>query len=240
MSPRCTAGRASPPFEPCGNRFELGEFDEITGAVEADEVAHPAKHRDVGDGVVVIHEPLPAGQMRLHHAEQTPGLAHVAFERPLVLEILAGEFVEETDLAEHRPDPAHLEMHPLDGLVAARGILRQQLAGLLREILQNRPGLEQRQRPAAGTVGIEDRRDLAVRIERQKLGRLLVVLAEIDKMDLVGKPDLLQHDRHLDAVRRRQRIELKQLRMPCRPALGDGKGGEIGHRDPGIVREIVA
>ena len=37
--------------------------------------------------------------------------------------------MEEADLAEHRPDPAHLEMHPLDGLPAARGILRQQLAG---------------------------------------------------------------------------------------------------------------
>ncbi|MEY9429446.1 hypothetical protein ABH975_004761 [Bradyrhizobium ottawaense] len=225
FSPRCTAGRASAPFEPGTDRFELGEFDEIAGTVEADEIAHPAEHGDVGNGVVVIHEPLPSRKMRLHHAEQAHGFGDVAVTGPLVLKILAGEFVEEADLAEHRPDAAHLEVHPLDGPVAARGILRQKLAGLLGEVLQDRPGLEQRQRPASGTVGVEDRRDLAIRIEREKFSRLLVVLAEIDEMDLVGKSDLLQHDRDLDAVRRRQRIELEQLGMFGRPASADGKGG---------------
>src|SRR5581483_11545865 len=123
---------------------------------------------------------------------------------PLVLISLASELVEEADLAEHRSDAAHLEMHPLDGLPAARRVGRQQLAGLLGEILQDRAGLEQAERLAARTVGIEDCRNLAVWIERQKFGGLLVVLAEIDEMRLVGKPDLLQHDRDFDAVRRWQ------------------------------------
>src|SRR4051794_33274939 len=57
-------------------------------------------------------------------------------------------------------------------------------------------------------------------------------------MDFVGKPDLFQHDRDLDAVWRRQRIELEQLRVLGRPALGDGKGGQIGHQDPGFVHEM--
>src|SRR6476620_11329946 len=94
--------------------------------------------------------------MRLHHAEQTLGLADVAFERPLVLEVLAGEFVEEADLAEHRTDAAHLEHHPLDRLVATRRIGRNELAGLVGEIEQDRARLEQRQRPAARAVRVED------------------------------------------------------------------------------------
>ena len=111
------------------------------------------------------------------------------------------------------------------------GIRGQQLAGLLREILQDRAGLEQRQRLAARTIGIEDRRDFAVRIEREEFRRLLVVLVEVDQVQLVRQPDLLQHDRHLDAVRRRQRIELQAVGMLRGPAFGDGEGGEIGHDD---------
>ncbi len=54
----------------------------------------------------------------LEHGEQALGFADVAIARPLVLEVLAGEFVEEADLTEHRPDAADLEHHPLDRLVA--------------------------------------------------------------------------------------------------------------------------
>src|SRR6478609_6119591 len=89
-----------PAFEPGTDRFELAEFDQIAGAVETDEIAHPAEHGDVGDGVVIIHEPLPTSQMRFHHAEQALGFSDVAIAGPLVLEILAGELVEEADLAE--------------------------------------------------------------------------------------------------------------------------------------------
>ena len=99
------------------------------------------------------------------------------------------------------------------------GSAGEQLAGLLGEIEQDRAGFEQAERLAAGAVGIEDRRDLAVRIERQEFRRLLVVLAEVDQMRLVGQPGLLQHDRHLHAVGRRQRIELEAVGM-LRPASG--------------------
>jgi hypothetical protein len=54
--------------------------------------------------------------------------------------------------------------------VARRRIGRQQLAGLLREVDQDRPGFEERQRLAARALRIEDRRDLAVGIERDELG----------------------------------------------------------------------
>jgi hypothetical protein len=87
--------------------------------VEANQVAHPAEQRDIGDGVVVAHDPLAAKPV-VEHAEQALALA-IALQRALVLDLAAGEFVEEAELAEHRADRRHLEEHPLDGLVAARG-----------------------------------------------------------------------------------------------------------------------
>ena len=46
---------------------------------------------------------------------------------------------------------------------------------------------------------------------------------EVDEMHLVRQAQFLQHDRHLDAVRRRQRVELQPVGMLCRPAFGDGE-----------------
>src|SRR4051812_46209389 len=51
--------------------------------------------------------------------------------RALVLIGLAGEFVEEADLAKHRPDSAHLPHHPLDRFVAGVRIGRDKLSRLV-------------------------------------------------------------------------------------------------------------
>jgi hypothetical protein len=51
------------------------------------------------------------------------GLVDVAVTRTLVLVLLAGELVEEADLAKHRADAAHLEHQPLDGFVTAGRVL---------------------------------------------------------------------------------------------------------------------
>ena len=104
-------------------------------------------------------------------------------------------------------------------LVAPRRVGRHQLAGLVGEIEQDRAGLEQAERLAARAVGIDDRRDLAVRVERQEFRRPGLVLADVDQMRLVGQADLLERDRDLHAVRRRQRIELDAVGV-FRPASG--------------------
>src|ERR1700737_3321957 len=59
-----------PALEPFSDMAELAERDEFARAVEADQIAHPAEHGNVGDGIFVVHEPLPNRNMRLHHAEQ--------------------------------------------------------------------------------------------------------------------------------------------------------------------------
>src|SRR6185437_13981286 len=106
---------------------------------------------------------------------------------------------------------------------------RRQLAGLVGEIDQDGAALEEAHRLAAGTVGIDDRRDLAVRIERHELRRLVLVLADVDEMRLVGQADLLEHDRHLHPVRRRQAVELQPVGVRRGPAPRDRKIGECGH-----------
>src|SRR5262245_22865575 len=111
--------------------------DVCSSDLEADEIAYPPEHRNIGDRVFVVHEPLPALKAAFHHTEQTLRFVHVAIARPLVLVVLAGEFMEEPDLAEHRSDKRHLEIDPLDGLPAPGGISRQKLAGFLREVLQD-------------------------------------------------------------------------------------------------------
>ena len=153
----------------------------------------------------------------------------IAVKRALVLDLAASEFVKITDLAEDRAHRRYLEKQPFERLVARRGIGGHELSRLLRKVEKNRTGFEERQRFASRAGGIDDGRNFAVRVERKVLWRALVVLAEVDKMDLIRQTGLFQHDRDLDAVRRREGIELQSVRMFGRPSLCDGKGGEIGH-----------
>src|SRR3546814_15684198 len=61
-------------------------------------------------------------------------LGSVAVARALVLIGRAGEFVEEADLTEHRPDSAHLPHHPLNRFVAGVRIGRDKLPRLVGKI----------------------------------------------------------------------------------------------------------
>src|SRR3546814_14910269 len=68
--------------------------------------------------------------------------------------------------------PAHLPEQPLQDLGALMQVRRDQLAGLLGKIEEDRPGLEQRYGTAAiGGLGIDDRRDTVVGRDRQENGR---------------------------------------------------------------------
>src|SRR4051812_32221817 len=79
---------------------------------------------------------------------------------------------------------------------------------------QDRTGLEQadRLRPAA----VHQRRDFRVRIDRDKAAAELVAV-DLDQPGVIfgaamtGGEQLLEHDRDLDAVRRRQRVQLKRM-----------------------------
>src|SRR5215469_9802728 len=85
---------------------EIPDADQIAGAVEADEVAHPGEHRHVGDSVGTAHEPATCREARLQYLQQAPRFGDVAIARALVFVVATGELVEKTHLTEHRPDPA--------------------------------------------------------------------------------------------------------------------------------------
>ncbi|MCY1420937.1 hypothetical protein D9M71_365750 [compost metagenome] len=180
---------------------------------------------------MLAHDPVAAFQALVEHRQQARGLLHVAVAGALILVILAGEFVEEAELAEHRADAAHLEHQPLDAFVAAGGVLRDQLAGLLRQVDEDGAGLEQRQRAAVRPLGVDDRGNLVVRVEGEEFRRHLVVALEAHQVRLVGQAGLFQHDRDLDAVGRRQGIELQAVRLGRGPFAGNGESRQIIHGD---------
>jgi len=118
---------------------EFGDANQFPRAIEARKHTHPGKYRDVGDGVGVPHHPGTPGEPLIQHAKQPLGFCDVSITRPLVLEILAGEFMEEADLAEHRADATHLEHHPLNRFIASRAFLREKLTRLVCQIDEDRP-----------------------------------------------------------------------------------------------------
>src|SRR5690349_2261444 len=203
---------------------------ELARPVEADQVPNPGKGRHVGDRVVVAREPGMAREARIENLEQALGFCHVTIARPLVLEVFTGELVEKADLPEHRPHAPHLEHQPLDGLVALCPVPREELPALVGEVDEDRPRLEQRQRLAAGAVGIDDCRDLAVRVERLELRRQLILAVEADEVRLVRKRGLFEQDRHFHPVGSGQPVQLNAIGVPGRPLLGDGKVEQVGHR----------
>ncbi len=93
------------------------------------------------------------------------------------------------------------------------------------------PDSNSAERLSARPVRIDDRGILPLGLSDRNSGVFWSSLPKSTRCDLVGQPDLLQHDRHLHAVRRRQRIELQAVGMLGRPARGDRKGGKVGHHN---------
>src|ERR1700729_1946081 len=122
--------------------LQLSEADQLACPVKADEVAHPAEHRNVGDGVVVAHDPGSLRKSRLDNGENALRLVTIAVKRALVLDLAASEFVKITDLAEHRAHRRYLEKQPFQRLVARPGIGGHELSRLLRKVEKDRPRFE--------------------------------------------------------------------------------------------------
>ena len=116
-------------------------------------------------------------------------------------------------LAQHRAETAHLPKQPLQDFAAGALLGRQKTAALLRQVVQDRTGFEDRDRLAIRPLFIDDRGDLVVRADRQERRVELLALAEIDPMGAVGQADLLQHDVDLLTVGRGRRVEIDHRRL---------------------------
>ena len=122
-------------------------------------------------------------QPLVQHAMQALDLVGVALDR--VGQLLRRVGREMVVLAEHRPDPAHLEHQPLQAGEPVARVGRDQLPGLLGEVDQDRAGLEQRHRRPPGPSWIDDRRDAVVGGDRQELRLELVAGADVDRNDRI-------------------------------------------------------
>ncbi len=125
------------------------------------------------------------------------------------------------------PRLAICQIQPLLDLDAAALVPRIESAGLAAEILQDRAGLEDRDRPAARTVVIDDRRHAVVGRDRQEFRLELIAARDVDRDHGVGQPAFLEHDRDLEAVRRRPVVEVDRR-------LARGRASFVGRSAPGL------
>ena len=124
------------------------------------------------------------------------------------------------------------------------------LPGLLGEVEQDGGGIEDARLLAARPVGVDDRRHLAVRVDRPEGRRVLLALAGVDRDRLVGQARLFQEERDLRGVRRRVEIEADHevsfgSGVAARPARGyrrprSGRAQRFQRGQDGLGFEAVA
>jgi len=101
--------------------------------------------------------------------------------------------------------------------LTATQILGQELPGLLREVQQDRAGLEQRQRLAAiGWLMIDDGRNAIVRRDLQEVRLELLALADVDRVHVVAQAGLFEKQGNLVAVGRGPVIQVDHGKLQIR------------------------
>ena len=122
--------------------------------------SHPSDARHIGDRIGAS-EKVPVFQPRVHHAVDAVHLVAEALDG--VVDLLGRITAEVVRLAGLRPEVRHLPEQPFVDRDAAPFVGGIEFSGLAAEVLQDRAGLEHRDRPAARTVTIDDRRHAIVR-----------------------------------------------------------------------------
>ena len=91
------------------------------------------------------------------------------------------------------------------------GGIGEEAPRLVREVEQDRAGLEERDLAAAGAVVVHDGRDLVVGADREELGLELMAAADVHPLCAVGEAAFLEHDVDLLAVRGGCGVEIDQI-----------------------------
>ena len=187
----------------------------------------PGPDRHVGDGVFGPGDELVVGQLAIEHVELALHFHGVAIDRVFVLHRRIGIEMPEAAAQERRR--AHLPLQPGQALGPRGRAGGQEGAELLGQIHEDRAGFEHPDRLRSAAV--VERRNLGVRVDLDEAAGELVALADLDQPGVVfgaavaGSQELFQHDRHLDAVRRRQGIELQRM-LADRQLLVMGRAGD--------------
>ena len=169
------------------------------GAVE------PTPGRHVGDRILIADDEIPALQVVVENLVMALRLPAVAIHR--IVEALGRSELEMHGLAGKWTQTGSDEEQPGEELGP---ILRfaDELAGLFGQIDQDRRRIENPRFYATRSVGIDDHRHLAVRVDGAKSWRVLFTLAGVDRDHLVGQPRLFQKERDLCGIGRRMEIEV--------------------------------
>ena len=86
--PRWTGGTRQAALQPSRNLLQRIELDELARAIEANHRPHPAEHGNIGNGIVVAHDPLSAVEARVDgHLEHAFGFVGETLQRTLVSSI---------------------------------------------------------------------------------------------------------------------------------------------------------
>jgi hypothetical protein len=98
-----------------------------------------------------------------------------------------------------------LEHQPLRDSRLAFFVLGQQLAGLARQVQQDRADFKYGE---VAVATVHDRRNAAIGADGKKLRLFLVACAQINLMDVVRQPDLLQKHGYFPAIRRGSGVQV--------------------------------
>ena len=173
--PRCTPGRAK---SASYQRLTFGKSSSETSMAlvpprpaENREIRHRQFSRDV------FHFP----EAPVEHAVEAPRLVRVALEA--IAPVAFGlDHAKVVHLSGHRTEAAHLPHQPFEHGHAFAQARRQEFAGLLAEIEEDRARFEDADRLLAGAVRIDDGGNAVVRADAQELGGVLLALGNIHRL----------------------------------------------------------
>ena len=189
----------------CQETLQIGVYiwqfipaDQVFGLIKVQR-SKPWRDGDVGDGIFTGN-PVFVREFFFQNREQTLSFADIALAWARVFDFRACEFHEETHLAEHRTQSAHLEHEPLDDLgFLGRGIANQ-LASFLSQINQDGSAFEKANWCAVRAVWINDRGDFVVGVQRQKLGAFDVRIRQGHEVRFIGQTHLFERNGNFHAV----------------------------------------
>ncbi|RMN75181.1 hypothetical protein ALQ52_04431 [Pseudomonas cannabina pv. alisalensis] len=191
------------------HRQELGSRINLV----AHQRAIPWPHGDISNRIRVARQVVVFRQATVQHVELTFGLHRKPVDG--VLELLGRIRIKMPEPAAQIRRSAHLPEQPVQGLGTSCRIGRQERGKLLRQIQQNRSGFEHPHRRLMASV--QQRRDFRVGIDLDKAAGKLLTLGDANQPRVVfrstvsQRQQLLQHDRDLHPIGRRQRIQLQRM-----------------------------
>ena len=162
--------------------------------------ARPAPHGHVEQRVALAHHPRPIRQVRVEDLPVPPGFEVVAVDG--IGDRLGRVVLEVHALAAEGPDARGDEHQPRQHRPAVLR-RRQELAGLLRQVQQDRVAVEH------GRRAVHDHRHLGVRVQRRERRQVLLALARVDRDGLVGQGGLFEEERDLHRVGGEGVVELE-------------------------------